>query len=80
MAVAELLNLGFEILFLSAISRGPVGLVSVTEGAQPVLLITGAACLSHVWPKVFSEKTDARTLSKRLGGAVVVVVGLGMLR
>jgi drug/metabolite transporter (DMT)-like permease len=80
MALVETLNLGFEVLFLSAISRGPVGLVSVTEGAQPVLLVLGAAALAKRWPDLFNERTDPRTLGIRLGGAVVVVVGLGLLR
>jgi drug/metabolite transporter (DMT)-like permease len=80
-AMAEGLNLGFEVLYLRAISRGPsVALVSVTEGVQPALLVVGAALLSKSWPKVFDEKTDRRTLSKRLAGAVIVFAGLGMLQ
>jgi drug/metabolite transporter (DMT)-like permease len=80
MALAETLNLGFEVLYLTAISRGPVGLVSVTEGAQPAILVIGGALLSVALPKLFSERTDRRALSKRMVGAVVVVAGLGMLR
>lgn len=80
MAIAEALNLGFEVLYLTAISRGPVGLVVVTEGAQPALLVIGGAVLSVGLPKLFSERTDGRTLSKRMAGALVVVAGLGMLR
>lgn len=80
MALAESLNLGFELLYLTAISRGPVGLVAVTEGAQPALLVIGGALLSVGLPRLFSERTDGRTLSKRMAGAVVVAAGLGMLR
>ena len=77
---AESLNLGFEVLYLRAVSKGPVGLVSVTEGVQPAALVIGGAVLSRNLPALFNEPYDVRTLCKRLGGAGVVVAGLVLLR
>jgi drug/metabolite transporter (DMT)-like permease len=69
---AELLNLAAEFTLNLAISRGPVSLVKVLEGIQPMFVLLIAFGLYPFWPKYFREAGEGKLARKFLLMAVII--------
>lgn len=74
----ELLGLLAEFLLSLAISRGPVSLVKVIEGSQPMFVLLIALALYPFAPKFFREAEDSKPLLK-FALMVVIIAGLGVI-
>jgi drug/metabolite transporter (DMT)-like permease len=76
--VAELLNIAAEIIQNLAISRGPVALVRVLEGVQPIYVLLIAVIFFPVFPQFLREATyKGRT--KKLSLMALMLVGLYLI-
>lgn len=76
--VVELLAIIAEFTSNLAISRGPVSLVKVVEGTQPVFALLIALALYPFAPKFFREATDGRW-GRKLVLMIVIIVGLAII-
>lgn len=72
---AELTSLAAEFTLNLAISRGPVSLVKVIEGIQPIFVLLIALALYPIAPRFFREAEDGG-LAKKFGLMAAIVVGL----
>lgn len=74
----ELLGLLAEFLLNLAISKGPVSLVKVIEGSQPMFVLLIALLLYPFAPKFFREAEDSKPVLK-FALMAVIIVGLGVI-
>ena len=73
--IAELLNIGAVLLSNLAMSKGPVSLVKVIEGIQPIYVLVFALAFFPVFPKYFREALHGQKLKKILL-MIVMIIGL----
>lgn len=76
--VAELLGLAAEFTLNLAISRGPVSLVKVIEGIQPMFVLLIALGLHPFWPKYFREGESGH-LVRKFALMAVIIIGLAVI-
>src|SRR6185312_1443096 len=76
--VAELLGLAAEFTLNLAISRGPVSLVKVIEGIQPMFVLLIALGLHPFWPKYFREGKSGN-LMRKFALMVIIIAGLAVI-
>ncbi len=76
--IAELLGLAAEFMGNFAISRGPVSLVEVIDGIQPMFVLLVALALFPYAPKYFREAKEGR-VARKLVPMCVALVGLAMI-
>ncbi len=76
--VAELTALAAEFTLNLAVDRGPVSLVKVIEGIQPMLVLLIALALHPFWPKYFREAKEGQ-LPKKFLLMVIIVIGLSLI-
>ncbi len=62
-----------------AITQASVTLVNALQGVQYVFLIGIAALVSFKFPQFFKEEFSAAVLLRKLGGTMLIVVGLALL-
>ena len=74
----ELLGMSAEFLLNFAISRGPVSLVKVIEGSQPMFVLLIALILYRFWPKYFREAEEGN-LARKFAMMIIIVIGLGVI-
>lgn len=53
--------------------------LNALQGVQYVFLALAAWLITHFWPKVISERIDARTLRRKAVGILVIIVGVVLL-
>lgn len=70
---------GAFILLNYAISLGSVTVVNALQGTQYVWLLLLAAAVSVWWPKLFREELSRVAVWQKVGGVVLVSVGLVLL-
>lgn len=71
--VTELINLGAEFTLNLAVSRGPVSLVRVIEGVQPIFVLLIALTLYPLSPRHFREAEAGHHLRKFALMAVIII-------
>lgn len=76
--ITELIGVTAELTLNLAISRGPVSLVKVIEGIQPMFVLLIALGLHPFWPKYFREAKDGKLVSKFTMMAIIII-GLGII-
>lgn len=76
--VTELFGVAAEFTLNLAISRGPVSLVKVIEGIQPMFVLLIAFGLHPFWPKYFREAEDG-SFAKKLALMIIIIIGLGVI-
>lgn len=76
--VIELLGISAEMINNLAISKGPIALVKVVEGIQPVYVLVYAVVLFPLFPKYFREAKTGGKL-KKLICMLVILVGLYLI-
>jgi len=76
--IGELFNLSAEFTLNLAVSKGPVSLVRVIEGIQPIFVLLIALALFPFAPRYFREAGEGH-LKKKFIGMVVIVIGLGLI-
>lgn len=76
--VAELTGVAAEFTLNLAISRGPVSLVKVIEGIQPMFVLLIAFGLYPFWPKYFREAGEGR-LARKFILMIVIIAGLALI-
>ncbi len=76
--LTELLGIAAEFTLNLAISRGPVSLVKVIEGVQPMFVLLITLGLYPFWPKYFREAEEGG-LAKKFVLMAVIIVGLGII-
>jgi drug/metabolite transporter (DMT)-like permease len=74
----EVIGLGAEFVRNLAVSRGPVSLVEVIDGAQPVFVLFLAVALYPLAPKYFREAEQGKFLAKAIL-MLVIVAGLAVI-
>lgn len=75
----KILAAGAFILLNYAISLGSVTVVNALQGVQYVWLLLLAAAISLWWPRLFQEEFSRVSLWQKVGGTVLVCVGLVLL-
>jgi drug/metabolite transporter (DMT)-like permease len=75
---AELVGLAAELTLNLAISRGPVSLVRVIEGIQPMFVLLIALGLYPVSPKFFREAKEG-SLVRKFGLMIIAIAGLAII-
>lgn len=75
---AELIGLAAELTLNLAISRGPVSLVKVIEGIQPVFVLLIALALYPRSPKFFREAEDGHP-RRKFALMLIVIAGLAII-
>ncbi|MGC1177330.1 MAG: DMT family transporter [Candidatus Saccharimonadales bacterium] len=75
---AELMNLAAEFTLNLAISRGPVSLVKVIEGIQPMFVLLIALVLYPLYPKFFREAEEGQR-TKKFALMGMAIIGLGII-
>lgn len=73
--LVELLGISAELSLNYAISKGPVSLVKVIEGVQPIYVLFFALLFFPFFPKYFREATKGGKI-KKIGFMVVMLIGL----
>jgi drug/metabolite transporter (DMT)-like permease len=76
--VTELLGIAAELTLNLAISRGPVSLVKVIEGIQPMFVLLIALGLHPFWPKYFREAKEGQ-LVRKFALMLIIIIGLGVI-
>lgn len=74
----ELVNLAAEFTFNLAVSRGPVSLIEVISGVQPMFVLFIALALYPIAPKYFREAREGRIAEKILL-MLVIIFGLTII-
>ena len=77
-AIAELINIAAEFTMNLAISKGPVSLVKVIEGIQPIYVLGFALILAPFFPKYAREAVGGK-ISKKLFLMLVILGGLYLI-
>jgi drug/metabolite transporter (DMT)-like permease len=72
---AEVLNIVAVLVSNFAISRGPVSLVKVVEGIQPIYVLLFATILFPLFPKYFREATSSGKI-KKIIFMIIMIAGL----
>ncbi len=75
LAAAELINIAAEFTINLAISRGPVSLVKVIEGSQPIYVLLFALILAPFFPKYAREAHEGK-IFKKLTLMAAMLLGL----
>ena len=75
MALSEVLALTALLLGTVAMSAGPVTLVAALSSVQPFFVLAFALFLSHFFPAVLREDTEARILGSKLLAIILIVLG-----
>lgn len=68
----ELTGVAAEFTLNLAVSRGPVSLVKVIEGIQPMFVLLITLGLYPFWPKYFSEAREGKLIRKFVLMAIIV--------
>lgn len=76
--IAELFGLAAELTLNLAISRGPVSLVKVIEGVQPLIVLLFAITLYPFAPKLFREAKEGSIL-KKIALMVLMIFGIAVI-
>jgi drug/metabolite transporter (DMT)-like permease len=76
--IAELTAVAAEVTLNASISKGPVSLVKVVEGVQPVFVLLFALLLYPIAPKFFREIGQG-SINKKLGLMAVMIAGLALI-
>lgn len=74
----ELLGISAEMINNLAISQGPVALVKVVEGIQPVYVLVFAILFFPLFPKYFREAKEGGKL-KKIICMLIIIVGLYLI-
>src|SRR5688572_16604665 len=74
----ELLGVAAEFTTNLAISRGPVSLVNVLEGLQPIFVLLIAVLFYPVAPHLFREASEGK-LAKKFTCMAIILGGLGVI-
>ncbi len=77
-AASELLNVAVEFTLNLAISRGPVSLVKVIEGLQPMFVLLIALLLFPFAPRFFRDAKEGR-VAKKFALITVAIIGLALI-
>ena len=75
---SELFALSAEFVQNLAVDRGPVSLVRVIEGVQPMFVLLTAVALYPFWPKAFREAKEGG-VSRKLILMVIIIFGLFLI-
>jgi len=75
MALSEALALTALLFGTVAMSAGPVTLVAALSSVQPFFVFAFALLLSHFFPAVLREETEARILGLKLLAIILIVLG-----
>jgi len=76
--ISDVINIGAILVQNLAISKGPVSLVRVIEGVQPIYLLILAFCLYPIFPKYFREATQGN-LTKKIFLMIIMISGLYLI-
>lgn len=76
LSVSETFYVTFRFLILIAFSLGPVSMVSVLSGSQPVFVIIYSVLLTIFFPSFFHEDLDRKTLVRKAGSFILMLFGL----
>lgn len=76
--LAEILNISAVLFSNLALSQGPVSLVKVVEGVQPIYIILFSFLLYPFFPKYFREVTSGNTKRKTIF-ILIMLVGLYLI-
>jgi len=68
-----------HILGITAVSRGPVSLVSALMGTRPVCVFLGSLLGSRITPRFVYESFDRSELPLKLASAVMVVTAIALI-
>lgn len=74
----ELFGVAAEFTTNLAVSRGPVSLVNVLEGVQPIFVLLIAVLLYPIAPHLFREAAEGK-LAKKFACMAIILVGLGVI-
>ena len=75
----KLLAAGAFLLQSYAISLGSVTVVNALQGTQYVVLLLIAAAVSVRWPQLFHEEFSRVAWWRKIGGVVLVSLGVALL-
>jgi drug/metabolite transporter (DMT)-like permease len=78
LAVVELLGVAAEFTTNLAMSRGPVSLVNVLEGVQPIFVLLIAVIFFPVAPHLFREASEGK-LTKKFTCMTIILAGLAII-
>lgn len=64
------------ITFMSALSSGPISLVTAVSGTQPIFVLLFSLIISFMYPKVIHEEFGGKTLPAKLTALFLTVLGI----
>jgi len=76
---SEIIGLTGLFLFYLAVQKGPVSLVSVTGGFQPIFVFILAIIISTFFPKFLKEEINKKTISLKIISIILMVTGLYLI-
>lgn len=71
----EIVDTAANLVFIYAITLGPVALVQAMNAYQPAIVFLGGLIAAHVLPGVFPEETDTASVWQKILGITVIMVG-----
>lgn len=77
-AAESLGMIGFVFSYL-AIQRGPVSLVSLTQGAESLFVILLTVLISIFMPHILKEEISKKTISLKIISALLIIIGLYLI-
>ncbi len=78
-AGSKLLGAAALMLQSYAVREGSVAVVNALQGVQYAVVLVLAVCVARYFPSLFMEELRRVTLGQKIGGIVLVSVGLGLL-
>ncbi|MCX6732758.1 MAG: EamA family transporter [Candidatus Roizmanbacteria bacterium] len=67
------------ILFMTALSTGPISLVTAVSGTQPLFVLVFSVLVSLLYPKAIHEEFNRRVLAPKLAALFLTVAGIIMI-
>jgi len=64
------------ITFMSALSSGPISLVTAVSGTQPIFVLIFSLILSFMYPKIIHEEFGGKALPTKLLALFLTVLGI----
>ncbi|MBI4919476.1 DMT family transporter [archaeon] len=71
----EILTVMGWLVYLKAISLGPVTLVSSLAVIQPIFVLIYATVLSVFWPRLIKEILNKKEITKKIAGVLLITLG-----